>query len=91
MENKAFPKRLEFRDAFSKLLNEDPQKIIIRKLIPRFGGLKGYALVFVYKDTESKKIEHEHILLRHLGEEERKKILEERKKKKLEQKQQVKK
>lgn len=91
LSNKPLPQRLEFRDFFSKIINEDPQKVIVRKLLSTYGGQKGLALVFVYKDLESKKIENEYVLLRHMSKEERKKILEERKKKKLEKKQETKK
>jgi small subunit ribosomal protein S24e len=87
LENKPFPKRQEVIEALAKFLNENAEKIIIRKLISRYGGTKAYSIALVYKDLDSKKIELEHVILRHKNKEERKKILEEKKKKKLELKQ----
>lgn len=80
------PSRQEMQELISKRLNRPKEMIIIRKISSQYGGFKGYADVRIYEDKESMKIEPEHIILRHMGREERKKIIEERKKKKLEEK-----
>jgi ribosomal protein S24E len=83
-EDKSNLQRLKLREYLSKYFNVEKERIIIKKIITKFGGLESYAYVNVYHNPELIKIEHRHILLRHLPREERKKILEEEKKKKLE-------
>lgn len=83
--------RKKLREILSKIFNVKSEQIVIRKIITKYGGIEKYAYVNVYNEPSMIKIESEHILLKHLSKEERKKILEEKKKKKLELKEKVKK
>jgi len=77
---------LDLKERLSKIFNINKDNIIVKKIIPRFGGLECFAVVNVYRDPSFIKVEHEHVILKNLSKEERKKILEEKKKKKLEKK-----